>query len=293
LSNILVFFLVSFVWSLFVTPLSIYLSRQFGIMDEPGGRKKHSCATPRGAGVVIWVGYTVFAVLFPDSGPGLRFIATGAAAVFLFGYMDDMSPLPAEWRLAVHFFAASIVAWGIPVPLHIKAVIALWITGSTSAYNLVDGINGLSLGIFGLTVATGLFLTGSTWWSVTLGLSAGVFLWNYPLAKTFLGDGGSTLLGFICISQFSRELPGLIDSKDLLAWLAVMFLIGGVPVLDTLYSFARRTLKGRSPFQPDRGHFHHILVDRGIPLFIVLVSLMTLHALSLFLAVLLLGNQTR
>lgn len=242
--------------------------------------------------MVIWVGYTVFAVLFPDSGPGLRLIATGAAAVFLFGYMDDMSPLPAEWRLAVHVLAASLIAWGIPVPIHLKILVILWITGSTSAYNLVDGINGLSLGIFGLTVTAGLILTGNTWWSVTLGLSAGVFLWNYPLAKTFLGDGGSTLLGFLCISQFSRELPGLIVSMDLFLWLSIMLLVGGVPVLDTLYSFARRILKRRSPFQPDRGHFHHILADRGVPLVVVLVSLMTLHALSLSLAVLLLGYQT-
>ena len=59
----LVLFLVFLVWSLAVTPLSIFLSRQYGIVDEPGGRKRHPTTTPRGAGVVIWVGYLLYAIL--------------------------------------------------------------------------------------------------------------------------------------------------------------------------------------------------------------------------------------
>ncbi len=286
-----VFFLVFLVWSLTVTPLSIYLSRQYRIIDEPGGRKKHSMVTPRGAGVVIWAGYLLYAVLFPDPGNGVRIIATGATAIFLFGYMDDMHPLPALWKLAVHLTVALVIAWGVPAPPAVKAAVVLWVAGTTSAYNLVDGINGLSLTIFSLTALMGLILSGGLWWAVALGLSLGVLPWNYPVAKTFLGDGGSTLLGFLCVSQFTRELPFLLEGKGIVIWLASMLLIGGVPVIDTLFSFARRVIKGSSPFRPDRGHFHHLLSDRGLPLSGVLAILVSIHALSLWMAILLLGRH--
>ena len=287
----LVLFLVFLVWSLAVTPLSIFLSRQYGIVDEPGGRKRHPTTTPRGAGIVIWVGYLLYAILVPRLGGDVRLIATGATVVFLFGYMDDMRPLPASWKLAVHLVAAFTIAWSIPVQTAVKAALILWVTGTTSAYNLVDGINGLSLSVFSLTALTGLFLTGGSWWSVALGLSLGVLPWNYPIARTFLGDGGSTLIGFLCVSQFARELPVLVEGQGILSWLLAMLLLGGVPVADTLYSLLRRALKGISPFQPDRGHFHHLLVDRGLPLSAVLAILISLHSLSLWMAILLLGRR--
>ncbi|HPE92141.1 MAG TPA: undecaprenyl/decaprenyl-phosphate alpha-N-acetylglucosaminyl 1-phosphate transferase, partial [Synergistales bacterium] len=137
----------------------------------------------------------------------------------------------------------------------------------------------------------GLILSGGQWWAVALGLSLGVLPWNYPVAKTFLGDGGSTLLGFLCVSQFTRELPFLLEGKGIVIWLASMLLIGGVPVIDTLFSFARRVIKGSSPFRPDRGHFHHLLSDRGLPLSGVLAILVSIHALSLWMAILLLGRH--
>lgn len=270
--------------------MSIHISHQYGIIDEPGGRKTHLQATPRGAGLVLWLGYIVYALVLPESAAGLRIISTAATAVFIFGYIDDMRPLPASWKLGIHAIASLTVVFFVPVALPVKLLLFLWITGSTSAYNLIDGINGLSLAIFALTACAGLYMSGGIWWIVLLGLSGGVFLWNYPLARTFLGDGGSTLLGFICMSQFSFELPVLIGKASLFKWVMVAALLGGIPVFDTIYSFIRRLADGKSPFHPDRGHFHHILCDRGVPVSLVLITLTSIHAGILLLAVALIGN---
>ena len=285
--NIWMLFSACFLWSLCITPLSINLSRHYGVMDEPGGRKTHLKATPRGAGVVLWLGYMIFALIFPGSSPGLRIISTAATAVFIFGYIDDMKPLPASWKLGVHAMASFTVVLFIPAALPLKLLLFLWITGSTSAYNLIDGINGLSLAIFILTACAGFYMSGQAWWIALLGLSCGVFLWNFPLARTFLGDGGSTLLGFICMSQLSFELPILISGTSILHWVLITGLLGGIPVLDTIYSFVRRLSAGKSPFHPDRGHFHHILCDKGMPVLIALLTLMSIHAVILLFAVVL------
>jgi len=283
-------FITFFLLALVVTPLSIAVSRQFGIIDEPGGRKTHNKSTPRGAGVVIWLGYMLFSLFFPDSGNGLRLISTAATVIFIFGYMDDMRPLPATWRLCVHGLCSAVVVAFLPVTPVFKLILFLWITGSTSAYNLIDGINGLSLILFALTVILGLFLFGQYWWAALLGLAAGVLPWNYPVARTFLGDGGSTLIGFICMSQFSSELASYSTEMSIAGFLFVLLLIGGVPVIDTLYSIFRRLLAGVSPFLPDRGHFHHILCDRGFPVVVVLLVLGILHSFLLLGAVVILGH---
>lgn len=279
-----ILFFACFVWSLCLTPLSMHISRQYGIIDKPGGRKTHLKTTPRGAGVVLWLGYMIYTLMLPESSSGLRVISTAATAVFIFGYMDDMKPLPASWKLAIHSIASLTVVFFIPVALPVKLVLFLWITGSTSAYNLIDGINGLSIAVFLLTACAGLYLSGETCWIALIGLAGGVFLWNYPLAKTFLGDGGSTFLGFICMSHLSFELPFVLGEAPILRWILITALLGGIPVLDTVFSFIRRVAVGNSPFHPDRGHFHHILCDNGLPVFLTLLILLSAHSCILLLA---------
>lgn len=190
----------------------------------------------------------------------------------------------------MHGLCSAVVVAFLPVTPVFKLILFLWITGSTSAYNLIDGINGLSLILFALTVILGLFLFGQYWWAALLGLAAGVLPWNYPVARTFLGDGGSTLIGFICMSQFSSELASYSTEMSVAGFLFLLLLIGGVPVIDTLYSIFRRLLAGVSPFLPDRGHFHHILCDRGFPVVVVLLVLGILHSFLLLGAAVILGH---
>lgn len=266
-------------WGIIATPVSIKLSRTFRLMDVPGGRKQHSSVTPRGAGIVLCTGYLLWALVNPNPGVEVPYVATGAIFVFLVGYMDDMHPLSPFKRLAVHFLAASCVVIPLSVPVSQRILLLIWITGCTNAYNFVDGMDGLALSL-ALVTSFLAYLGGNPYtWLPFCGLVAGVLFWNFPHARTFLGDGGATLLGYVCSSHLVWDLFPRFFQMNVFRMILVLLLVGGVPVLDTLFAMIRRILKKKSPFYPDRGHAHHILLDQKLHTWQVLSLLVTTHAL--------------
>ncbi len=251
------------IWGYFLTPISIKLSGRFGILDQPSPRKGHSQPVPRGAGLVVWMGYLLWSLLFVPDGREFAFLATGASMVFFVGYLDDMSPLKPKIRLFVHLLAASLVV----IPLHLSPLLSLvyllWIAGCTNAYNLIDGMNGLSLSMAILA----LFAIGWADGSLNLilpliALCLGILPWNFPKAHTFLGDGGVYLLGFVVSTMMMWSVEPSLPPQALRI-VVTLILLGGVPVADTLTTIVRRLIAGKSPFSPDRGHIHHRLLDRG------------------------------
>ena len=134
---------MTFLWGLVGTPMAIALAEKFRLLDVPGGRKKHRSVMPRGAGLVLWSGYLLWALFTGNPGVEVPYIAM----IFIVGYMDDMHPLPPLVRLIFHLMAAAWVVWPLPVPLWQRALLILWIAGATNAYNLIDGMDGLCLTI--------------------------------------------------------------------------------------------------------------------------------------------------
>lgn len=270
---------LNFLWGLIATPVSIKLSRTFRLMDVPGGRKTHRDITPRGAGIVLWTGYLLWALVNPNPGVEVPYVATGATLVFLVGYMDDMHPLPPLKRLLVHLLAAAWVIWPLAVPLHQRTLLLLWIAGCTNAYNFVDGMDGLALSIAFVTSYLA-FRGGHPYvWLPFCGLIAGVLLWNFPRPRTFLGDGGATLLGYVCSSHLAWDLFPRFFKMGPIHMIAVLLLIGGMPVVDTLIAMFRRAVQRKSPFYPDRGHAHHILLDFKLRTWQVLSMLVLCHGI--------------
>lgn len=272
---------VFFIWAFLLTPFSIRLSERYRIMDAPGGRKQHKGSIPRGSGVVFWVGYLLLALLLFGIIKEIRIIATGATLVFLLGYMDDMKGLSAGGRLIGHFAASLLVVAFAPFPPLLKVLLLFWIAGGISAFNLIDGMNGLALVVFFITTLFGMALGRLLWWVPLGAMALGMFFWNFPVARTFLGDGGSTLLGFLCMSQLSMDCGVLFAKTSVPVLFAVLFLIGGVPFIDTAVSILRRLLSGKSPFTPDRGHIHHRLLDKGVSQTAVLLLLSAAHGLCI------------
>ena len=151
----------------------------------------------------------------------------------------------------------------MPLTLNFPAsVIALvWVAGVTSAYNLIDGMNGLCISIF-IASSIALFFVGYSYAGIYMGAMAlGVLCWNFPSAQTFLGDGGSTLLGYLFASHFLNITAFHLNRMQIHEVIILLVLFGGVPVVDTLTAFTRRILTGKSPFYPDKKHLHHLLIS--------------------------------
>jgi UDP-GlcNAc:undecaprenyl-phosphate GlcNAc-1-phosphate transferase len=272
---------LSFFWGGFVTPVSIRLAHDYQIIDLPDHRKVHKRRTPRGAGLGLWGGYLLWALYFVPDFPELRYSAASATLVFFCGYMDDMKSLSPFVRLAVHVFASFVIVLPMPMPLLSKLECLVWIAGVTSAYNLIDGINGLCISVF-ISSALFLCLVGEAYFGVAgAAMALGVLCWNFPMAQTFLGDGGSTLLGFLFASHFVSAASPVLAKTQLHELTLLLLLWGGVPVFDTLVAFSRRILMGKSPFYPDKGHLHHHLMALTRSNFSAVTCLLAIHVLSL------------
>lgn len=149
--------------------------------------------------------------------------------------------------------------WSVPLTV-------IWIVGVTNAVNLIDGLDGLAVGVSSIASVTLLSLTiVSKNLNVAIiaaalaGAGFGFLPYNFNPAKIFMGDTGSTFLGFVlaCIS-----VQGIMKMYALIS-IAVPVLILGLPIFDTLFAIIRRALTGKPIMSPDRGHLHHRLLDMG------------------------------
>lgn len=290
--------LAAAVVALVATPLTAKLARLVRIVDRPGIRKVHSAAVPRIGGLVLVV--SLLAVVIPllmlDNPVSRAFrnmqtevvtqtkvIALLAAGLFIFavGFVDDARKLSPRIKLVAQIAAATAVyhagiriehlavsgwfSWEFPE--YSWPLTVLWIVGITNAVNLIDGLDGLAAGISAVTcavIAVFALYTHQTVMAVLmltlLGSLMGFLVFNFNPAKIFLGDCGSTFLGFFLATA---SVMSNMKSYSLVG-LALPVLALGVPIFDTLFTMMRRTLDRRSIFAPDRGHIHHRIVDMGL-----------------------------
>ena len=158
-------------------------------------------------------------------------------------------------RTAVYQFGL----WSVPLT-------AIWIIGVTNAVNLIDGLDGLAVGVSSIASVALLSLTilsqnlnAAIITAALAGAGFGFLPYNSNPAKIFMGDTGSTFLGFVlaCIS-----VHGVMKMYALISF-AVPVLILGLPIFDTAFAIIRRLAKKQSIMTPDRGHLHHRLLDMG------------------------------
>ncbi|MBR5157665.1 MAG: undecaprenyl/decaprenyl-phosphate alpha-N-acetylglucosaminyl 1-phosphate transferase [Clostridia bacterium] len=320
--NITFAFIVALIISYAATPLVIKLAFKIGAVDVPKDKRRmHKKAMPLLGGLAIFYGFFVAVLCFSEftlpSGSinwGLTGMLIGSIIITVLGIFDDRKPLPAKLKFIVQILAAAIPVFlnvrvfaisnpfspdeliRLPEWLSIGASI-IWIVGITNAVNLIDGLDGLAVGVSSIAaVALLSILLISHNTSLTLlvlaaalaGACFGVLPYNFNPAKIFMGDTGSTFLGFI-LACISIQGP----FKTYVAFM-VPFLVLGLPIFDTTFAILRRLAKGQGIMTPDRGHLHHRLIDKG---FSHRKTVIILYGLSAMLAisgiVILLSGLTR
>jgi Fuc2NAc and GlcNAc transferase len=250
------------------------------VLDRPNERSSHAVPRPRigGIGVVVPVLLLGVVLVAVGAAPPVMLVALGCVAfVAGVGLMDDLRPLPARWRFMAQFAAASVVvvtfsnrlpaaaaAFGTVLPVPVLAGLAvLWIVWLTNLYNFMDGIDGIAAGqalIASLALASVASSVGagtSGWLLLALaGSSAGFLLYNFPPSSIFMGDVGSTAVGF-----FFGVLPLLPDARPVpLEPVAIAL---SLFVLDATTTLVRRIARGEPWATPHRTHLYQRPVVLG------------------------------
>lgn len=292
-------FLLSLILSLFLTPLFRKVALANGIVDYPAARKVHQVPTPLlgGAGLLfaflttILLGFAFIAFfrsLLPqgitenlpgafNTFPRLLIIIAGGVLIFLLGLVDDLVGLKAEWKLLGQgLIALLLFSWGLRISLFVpnmffSLVLTVgWFLLITNSFNLLDNMDGLAAGI-GL-ISTFLFFlyavgTGSLFIATLLAVFAGAVLgflrYNFPPAKIFLGEAGSTFIGYFLAVISVTATFYYQKAPSYLPVLAPIFILA-IPLFDTFSVMVIRFREGRSIFTPGKDHLSHRLLKFGL-----------------------------
>ncbi len=278
---------VAFLISFATTPMVISLAHKVNAIDVPrDARRVHKKPTPLIGGLAIFYGFIVSVLCFATIDRETMGILIGAVIVVTAGVIDDITDMKAIVKLMCQIVAAAVVVyfdvriehfanpfygWFGPPYIVMNywvsvAVTMIWIVGVCNAVNLIDGLDGLAVGVSSIASMSLLALTlisenanVAILTAAVAGAGFGFLPYNFNPAKIFMGDTGALFLGYVlaCIS-----VQGFLKLSAILSF-AIPILVLGLPIFDTLFAIVRRVLTGRSPMSPDRGHLHHRLLDMG------------------------------
>lgn len=235
-------FLTAFLVAAALVPVVRWLAFRFDILDRPKAHGIHTHPVPRIGGLAIYIAFVAGALYRMDLSEMLKGVLVGSSMIFITGFLDDIFHLRASLKLFIQVVACGIMMFKYGVILTVFPHVffnafftALGIIGLTNAVNFLDNMDGLASGlvlISSLTIFAVSQMTGQPWLgylSLALGGAAcGFLVFNLRKAYVFMGDAGSTFLGFtlssLCVmSEWSRHWS---------VTLSVPMLILGVPILD-------------------------------------------------------------
>jgi UDP-N-acetylmuramyl pentapeptide phosphotransferase/UDP-N-acetylglucosamine-1-phosphate transferase len=254
--------------------------------DLPGAAQKfHVSPTPRVGGVGVYVSAAASAFLLRNTETGklLHVVLLAGLPALLIGLLEDITKQVsvrlrlaatfASGLLACAFSGLALSSVAVPVldsllrigPIAI-AFTAFATAGVANALNIIDGFNGLASGTAAIALAAIAFVA---WHAgdlplalcclVLIGAIAGFWLLNFPWGKLFLGDGGAYFAGF-ALAWMAVLLP--LRNPSVSPWASL--LACGYPVIEVLYSVARRWRSRQPAGQADRGHLHSLVATRFV-----------------------------
>ena len=284
-------YLLTVLTALAVTAFLIPLANTIGLVDYPDAKiKRHKKPVPLVGGLMIAMVVLIAFQLTLELPQYYNTIILCCTAAAILGAIDDYSPFHPLYRLLIQLiiglYAATIVmelrlsTFGFPILGHewglgILAIpiAATGVSGLANAYNMCDGIDGLTAILVMVTLAAIYIVmtnhpetstTGIPQLLLVVMICLTVFLFfNLQiggLPKIFLGDGGSLMLGVfmaLVLIDITQKPHAIIEPVTAL-WLV------GVPLVDMVCTMVRRYKKGLAMWQGDRAHLHHILTIAGL-----------------------------
>lgn len=276
---------LSMVISFMATPAVKRMAYKIGAVDVPkDGRRMHDHPIPRLGGLAIALAFILTVLLTVELNQQIQGIMLGGIMILVLGVLDDSLTLPAMPKFIVQIVAASVVvAHGCSIrfitnPFSSEVgdcfdlgflavpVTIIWIVTLTNAVNFIDGLDGLAVGVSGISAGTMLVISllvaepqVAVIMGCLLGACIGFIPYNKNPAKIFMGDTGSTFLGFILSAM---SIQGFFKLYAIISFV-VPFLILGVPIFDITFAVLRRLAKHQNPMTADREHIHHRLIDMG------------------------------
>ena len=292
-------YLLAFAGTLLMLRLFSRLAIRVGLVDHPGGRKRHDGAIPLIGGPAIFAGLCFGSLMIADTLYPYRALFAALAILLMAGLLDDLNDLtPGQKFLAQLVAGICMISWGGMTVTHLGnlfgygqvalhglafPITVVCLLGLINAINMADGADGLAAGqtliafgflfisatLVGLTVTAELLLTAIVvllaFWTMNMR-----FPWQ-PRGKVFMGDSGSMMLGLL-LTWFSVEVAR--DGADFPPIAAVWFL--AVPLLDMAVVIARRIGRGQSPFKAGRDHLHHVLIAAGLTPAVSVLAILSL-----------------
>ncbi|MDP3706238.1 MAG: MraY family glycosyltransferase [Legionellaceae bacterium] len=261
-------------------------SFQLGLVDYPGGRKKHKKVVPLIGGLAIFIAVSVLLLPFILHNNVYVTFWLMCFALVIISTVDDLYGLNASHRLIMQFLlTCMVVVFGNTVVLHLGNLLGFGdislgsmsllftgfaMVGIANSVNMMDGVDGLTGCVSLVEFGCLLFLTthcGARIETVIIVIMMGAILaflcFNFPIKclekrKIFLGDAGSLLIGFmlawLCVRITQDPVVGHYPPV-LMLWIVAL------PLMDAIHLMINRTIRGVSPFRGDRRHIHHLLLQ--------------------------------
>lgn len=287
-------------------------ANKIGLVDLPDSRKHHQGAVPLIGGVAIYLVILLSSVLFQELSGEMLYYLVAAGVLVVVGMLDDYYELPVKTRIGAQLLVGLIMILGtgnqvdslgnllavgnislgsLSIPFTLIGVLGL-----INAYNMVDGIDGLSAGLSILAFSVIVVLchgdlTASVVPVQIFVVALAIFLvFNMQLVSTrfkkvFLGDAGSMLIGF-SLAWILISLTQNTNHQKAFEPVVALWIVG-LPLMDMVAVTLRRLSRKRSPFKPDREHLHHILQYIGYSdreaLAIIMVLAVLINILGVFL----------
>ena len=262
------------------------IANSVGLVDRPGGRKSHIGDIPIIGGIAMFAGMFAGFHVLTGIETAISSVMLASLILLSIGVTDDKYTVPAPVRFVAQISAVLIMVYGAGLalyelgdpfgtglislgPLSLIFTMAVAIT-MINAYNLIDGADGLAGTLAVIALAALAIVSGIGSMKAGIALTAcaaivGYLLFNFPLSwnrsvRSFMGDAGSTLLGFtvVWVALGISQGPDRLISPVHCLWFA------SIPIYDCMTCFVRRILAGKSPFTPGRDHFHHTLLRAGL-----------------------------